>query len=57
MREIIGKVGEGMSFHNKFNQLQVIEMSDKRKPWAQRVSETGRELKLKGTYTCRKLIK
>lgn len=55
MREIIGKVGKGMSSHNKM--LQVIEMERKNKPWLRRVSETGRELKLKGTYPCRDIVK
>jgi hypothetical protein len=54
---VMGITGEGMSFHNKFNQLQVIEMSNKSKPWLRRVFETKGELKLKGTYPCRDIIK
>lgn len=52
---VMGITGEGMSSHNKM--LRVIEMERKNKPWPGRVSETGRELKLKGTYPCRDIIK
>lgn len=55
MREIVkAAIGKGMSYHNKM--LRVIEIERKNKPWLRRVSETGRELKLKNTYPRRDII-